>query len=104
MKKQASEIKSYQQDIERLKKKHNNEMENIEADTKAKYEELKSMYKSATFKSAMNTSIDKLESQEIKNIELTERVNDLENEIRSLKNENSKIQSKLEEKQSVVQA
>jgi chaperonin cofactor prefoldin len=52
----------------------------------------------------MNTSIDKLESQEIKNIELTERVNDLENEIRSLKNENSKIQSKLEEKQSVVQA
>ena len=47
------------------------------------------MYKSATFKSAINTSIDKLESQEIKNIELIERVNDLENEIRSLKSENS---------------
>jgi len=62
MKKQASEIKNYQTDIERLKKKHYTELENMEADTKAKYEELKSMYKSATFKSAMNTSIDRLES------------------------------------------
>lgn len=71
----------------------------MEADTKAKYEELKSVYKSATLKSVVHSSVDRLESHEFRNVELQDKVKELQNEMSRLQNQVELLNSKLSDKE-----
>jgi len=77
LRQKIAEIENCHRELESLKTSHRQELEVIESDTLAKYEELKCVYKTAqSQQNAMNNSQDHFKTN--LSIEYLDRIHDLE--------------------------